>query len=46
MKNTTRQPPSNANSTPQPTHWRLALDCGHQPLMSNEEIKGSLVDLR
>lgn len=33
-------------SPPQPTYWRLSLDCMHQPVLSNEEIKNSLVDSR
>ncbi len=29
---------------PQPSAWRLALDCLHSPIMSNQEIQNSLVD--
>lgn len=43
---TNNQPKSYVNSSPQPTHYKLALDCYHQPVMSVEEIQGSLVDLR
>ncbi|SRR5215203_3332134 len=35
-----------ANSSPQPTHWPLALDCNQRPLMSNQEIEQSMVDSR
>jgi hypothetical protein len=30
----------------QPSHWKLHLDCNHKPIMSNDEIKNSLVDQR
>jgi hypothetical protein len=33
-------------SSPQPTHFKLALDCNHAPIMSVEEVKASYVENR
>jgi hypothetical protein len=41
---TNNQSKSYVNSSPQPTHYKLALDCYHQPVMSVEGIKASYVE--
>jgi hypothetical protein len=48
MNNTinNNRPKSYVNSSPQPTHYKLALDCHHEPIMSVEDIKGSYVEAR
>lgn len=33
-------------SIPQPTHYKLALDCKHQPIMTPEQISGAIVETR
>ena len=33
-------------SSPQSTHFKLALDCNHAPIMSVEEVKASYVENR
>ena len=30
----------------EPTYYKVALDCNHQPIMTPDEIKGALVDDR
>lgn len=37
---------SYVNSSPQPTHYKLSLDCHHSPVMSVEDIKASYVEAR
>lgn len=34
------------NSSPQPTHYKLSLDCLHSPIMSVEDIEASYVEAR
>jgi hypothetical protein len=44
--NSNHQPKSYVNSSPQPRHYKLSLDCHHQPVMSVEDIKASYVEAR
>ncbi len=37
---------SYVNSSPQPTYYKLSLDCLHSPIMSVEDINASYVEAR